>query len=381
MKKICITANGYAEEMMSAVLMRDLKTLLAEHNLQYELIGGSLISSGKWFEEAGIKSFYDGGMSPSGGFPTRSWGGFWADLKGGEFWKPLVFRRQIDKLTDIKLMIVLGDFFLLTLAHQKNTDTIFIPTAKSDYIQSHYGIEKHYIKKWADISFPRDQKTADDFERSGLPAICFGNLMQDLLNPDAPLIKSDEPVIALLPGSREESYGNLALILDTAEDTDRAVHWAFVQAGSLDEKKINNVFAEKGWKETSKNLFQKNNIKIHRYYGRDFDSIALSCIMAVSLAGTVGDQIAGLGKPVLAYTGTGAQTSPMRMEEYQKLLGGVFLYLKDRAEAPAEIRRLLDDEGERDRLGREGLVRMGARGGSQKIAEYILKNYCIKEQK
>ncbi len=381
MKKICIIANGFAEEMMSAKLLKEIKIELQNQNPsdEYQLIGGSLVSTGKWFQEEGFDTFFVGGVSPSGGFPFRTIKGFFADLFSGVFIKPFVFRNEIKKLKDVEVLIVLGDTFLLWLSEvQKNVPKVFLPTARSNYIHPHNSIQKPQIKDHAMITFPRDQLTSDDFTEYGIESIFYGNLIQDLLNHNAPRIVSDEPIVALLPGSREETYGNLGMMLKIVKEIIAPVHWAFVQAGSLDSKKIDDVFVSNSWTKQD-DTWTKGSSTVFVYKGSQFDSVALSCEFAISLAGTASEQIAGLRKPVIGFIGTGAQSTDGRMVNNHKLLGDAFIYERDYPNGVIQdINRLLNSPQEREDRGKVGLQRMGKAGATQKVAQYIVEHFIKK---
>lgn len=387
-KKVLVLANGYAEEMMATLVMEKIRNILTKNGTydHYELLGGSLVSSGKWYRNADFSTFMNGGVTPSGGFPTRSWKGFFADLKAGAFWTPIRFMNKLKELSkdNTECIIAVGDFILMALAipaiKKKNIPLVFVPTAKSDYIESHFEIEKKYIKKYAQVVFPRDQLTADDLQMYGIDAKFEGNLIQDLLDDNSVEIAVEDPMVALLPGSREEAYGNFEKLLQIVELTQTKVHWAFVQAGSLNTEKFKNIFIENNWVQNSENSWAKNNQQIFCYQGKDFDRIAKVCVSAISLAGTASEQIVGLGKPVLGILGTGPQSTDGRMEDNKKLLGNAFIYEKDFPQGVVDtIEKLLKNPQEREKIGQMGLERMGKRGATKKIADYIVKNYLEKE--
>lgn len=390
-KIICVIANGYAEEMMASMLMKQMQQDLKKQNIdnQYQFIGGSLVSSGKWFHEKHFPTFYSGGMSPSGGFPTRSWQGFFQDLMAGVFGTPFKLMNFINDWAryNLDMVIVVGDFLLMMTAlpiFKKKIPLIFIPTAKSNYIQAHYKVEKYFIKKYAMISYPRDQITKNDFIDYGINAQYFGNLMQDLLDHSSPKIISNEPIIALLPGSRKESYGNFQMMLNVIDGVSANIHWAFVQAGSLSSEKFTEIFNNNNWtnnnwilkENVAISCWEKNGKHVFVYPSNRFDSVALSCEFALSLAGTVGDQIVGLGKPIISFKGTGPQSSIQRMNEYEKLLGEAFIYERNYPKGVIKkIKELLNDPQERQRLGQIGLEHMGQIGATQKIAQDIIDRF------
>ncbi len=390
-KKICVIANGYAEEMMAAKLMSALRIELQQlgKDEDYQFVGGSLVSSGKWFQEERFATFFSGGMTPSGGFPTRSWEGFFSDLGAGAFLTPFKFKDMIKNWAkyNLDVIIVVGDFLLMMLAVPalKNHDIpmIFIPTAKSDYIQAHFKIEKKFIKKHAAMSFPRDQITSNDFSEFKIPSLYYGNLMQDLLDLNAPTIESQAPIVALLPGSREESYENLEMIIQLLPEVNNTIHWALVQAGNLDNDRIKNCFINQQWAPLSSDnnipVWSKGKHKVYCYPNTMFDSVALSCDFGISLAGTASEQLAGLGKPIVAFKGTGPQSTSRRMEDNAKLLGDAFIYEKSYPKGVIhQIEELINNEPFRKQKGQEGFVHMGKPGATKKIAEYIINNILEK---
>jgi len=388
-KVICVVANGYAEEMMASMLMKQMRIELQESNIedQYQFVGGSLVSSGKWFQEEKFATFFVGGVTPSGGFPTRSWKGFFKDLFAGVFIRPFKLMKFIKEWEryNLDMVIIVGDFLLMMLAvpvlKRKKIPLIFIPTAKSNYIQAHYKIEKYFIKKYATISYTRDQITADDFNEYGINVKYLGNLIQDLINLQSPKIYSDTSIVALLPGSREEAYKNFEMILLIVEQVSQDIHWAFVQANSLSNKYFIEIFQKNQWnyiKDKENSYWGKNNNKIFVYSNTEFDSIALSCQFAISLAGTGGEQIVGLGKPVIGFVGSGPQSTNRRMIDNYKLLGQAFIYEKEYPNGVVNvIKDLLKNEPERQRLGQIGLEYMGKIGATKKIAHDI-SNYLKK---
>lgn len=385
-KNICVIANGYAEEMIAAKLMDELRQQLKSANKadEYQFIGGSLVSSGKWYQQEQFATFFSGGVTPSGGFPTKSWKGFFADLWAGAFFTPFRLCKLIKEWSkyNLKTIIIVGDFLLMMLAvpalKKKNVSLIFIPTAKSDYIQPHFKIEKFFIKKYATVTFPRDLKTAGNFKEYGINAVYHGNLIQDLLDKEAQPIVSKDPIVAILPGSRDEAYKNLELMLDIISLSKETIHWAFVQASSLESSIVEEVFLLKKWKKSEEQdiiVWKKSHHKVFCYPNTMYDNIALSCEMAISLAGTAGEQITGLGKPVIGFTGAGPQSCVSRMESNQKLLGEAFIYQKNSPQGVIySLEQLYNNPEERKRRGQIGLERMGKSGGTKKIAEYIIQH-------
>ncbi|MGL4394465.1 MAG: lipid-A-disaccharide synthase-related protein [Brevinema sp.] len=391
-KIICVIANGYAEEMIAANLMSEIVKELKKHGKdnEYQLIGGSLVSSGKWFQEKGFATFFAGGVTPSGGFPTKSLGGFFNDMNAGAFSVPFKLRDYLVKWGNYYLssVIVVGDFLLMMIgAHvckQQKVPLVFIPTAKSDYIQSHFRIEKKYIKKHATISYPRDQVTADNFREYGINAAYYGNMIQDLFDPNTTPLQKDDKIVALLPGSRDEAYKNIAMMLPFFRPIVTKVHWAMLIADSLDRKKVNAVFEAHDWTvskvDDKVSVARNGGTEIYLYPNSSFDTVIASCYTAVSLAGTGTEQIVGLGKPVIGFKGAGPQSCHARMIANQKLLGEGFVYVEKYTNVASVLQNLLHSPSSQEKLGLLGKERMGEAGGSARIAKDIVAKLLLKTE-
>lgn len=390
-KTICFIANGYAEEMIAANLMEALsKELLAHNKLdEYQLIGASLVSSGQWFQEKGFPTFFSGGVTPSGGFPTKSWKGFFDDMMAGAFSKPFLLSRYINEWGKYYLActVVVGDFLLMMtsakVAKKHRIPLVFVPTAKSNYIQPHFRIEKKYIKKHASLTFPRDLITANDFSQYGIPVEYHGNLIQDLYSEQTQKLPVTEPVVALLPGSRNEAYKNICMMLDMPSQIITKVHWAMVVADSLDKNQIIHAFEQHKWKISNPDdeiMIAKHGIfAIYLYPNSYFDRVIASCYTAISLAGTATEQIIGLGKPVIAFKGSGPQSSHKRMIANKALLGDAFIYEKNYHNVVPILQNLLHSPTRQKQLGDLGRERMGQRGATQKVAHSIFTKILLQD--
>ncbi|MGL4366794.1 MAG: hypothetical protein ACRCTQ_00705 [Brevinemataceae bacterium] len=387
---ICVIANGFAEEIIASHLMSEMRNSLRELKKEhmYQFVGGSLVSSGKWYQEEKFPVFFAGGVTPSGGFPTKSLKGFLLDAESGAFAKPFCLSKKVKEWAkySLCLTIVVGDVFLMMTSagelKKKHIPLVFIPTAKSDYIRPHFRIEKMWIRKYANLVYTRDQITCDDFVNSGINAYYEGNLIQDLVNPQAEHIESNIPIVALFPGSRQEAAKNLKKIMTLVNQIEQPVHWALVKADSININEFTEILKEDGWFEGSFQsdvfIFNKQERQLVIYPNRLFDAVAVSCYFAISLAGTAGEQVVGLGKPVIGFCGTGPQSTHWRMLDNEKLLGDAFLYERKFPQGVVtKIYYLLNRSYEVKRLGRIGLDRMGQTGATKKIAQKIISKYFL----
>jgi uncharacterized protein (TIGR03492 family) len=94
--------------------------------------------------------------------------------------------------------------------------------------------------------------------------------------------------------------------------------------------------------------------------------------VVIGMAGGANEQAAGLGKPVVAFPGTGPQFTPRFLEEQKRLLGEALVATPHWQDAARALARLLDDREERERRGRAGVERFGGAGAAAAIARRLL---------
>ncbi len=389
-KKILFTSNCYGEDRSAALIASELKKMLNQNKENYRIMGASLISGGEDYIKEGIDILFSSVVPPSGGFPTRSISGFLSDIFSGSVSNTLKFIKKIKETGQIDLAVVVGDVPLLWLTKrglQKNTPTLFLAPAKSDYIKPHYKIEEWYIKKTADYIFAHDQFTADNLSSKGLNAKFLGNPMMDGLVPEPTItdnlrkiLKKNIPVIGILPGSREEAYDNLVLILKTTEKIYSEKETEFIAAipKTLENSSIAKKAGKAGWSFNANIEFislQKNNVRVF-LLGGAFPAVLEMSDVIIGLAGTANEQAVGMGKPVVSFTGTGPQTTRQRIEEQERLLGGAMKFVRNYPGGVVkEVLNLLNNKEELDRRVSIGIDRMGMPGGARNIAEFVLKHY------
>ncbi len=100
--------------------------------------------------------------------------------------------------------------------------------------------------------------------------------------------------------------------------------------------------------------------------------------IVIGLAGTANEQAAGLGKPVVSFTGYGPQTTLRRMKDQARLLGSAVKFVSDFPNGVVtEISFLLSNPEERIRRGKAGSLRMGPPGGARNIANLLVKHFNL----
>jgi len=386
---ILFVSNCFGEDRVASLIAKEFKFLCKQHKKSIRIYGATLMGNGREYTVNNIELVYHSPLPPSGGFPTKSIKGFFADLISGSFFNILKFVKALKKLyNEIDTIFVVGDIFLLFLSKLalKNKKFFFFALAKSDYFMPHYLIEKWFLKTNNIDVLTRDELTAKNFQSDGIKAYYFGNPMMDNLfskglNVEIP---EDKRVIGILPGSRFEAYGNFKKILFLIDKIERNdLFYIAALPHTLDVRKIIDISLKSGFSVSQKGYItrlKKDLKEVLLLYDSFVEVINLSEII-IGLAGTANEQAAGLGKPVITFKGCGPQSTEVRLKEQEKLLGGASKYIKNFPYGVIrEIEFLLDNSDEVELRGRIGKERMGGPGGAKKIAGWLFSKIFSLEE-
>ncbi|MDR7434012.1 MAG: lipid-A-disaccharide synthase-related protein [Armatimonadota bacterium] len=371
--RLLVVSNGYGEDLMA----REILSHLPKGRLS--VVAYPLVGLGEGYGGE-VELLEPRRLFPSGGFAFRSWGkALVEDLRAGlvGFW-----REQLRTLRRLKgsldLTISIGDAYCLFMAAQARAPVVFVPTAKSEYNERHRWFEILLIRRLSEIVFTRDEPTAKVLRAHGINARFVGNVMMDCLHISGEDfgIPPGQPVVVLLPGSREEAKRNLALMARACDLLAR-VHGDTVAflcplAPSFRDEFLHDVAQALGgeWNSTSRRLtFKEAEIQITRKFA---DALHRATVV-LGMAGTANEQAAGLGKPVVAFPGPGPQFTRGFLHLQHRLLGEALVPVRNWKEAAEALSRLLHDEGERRRRGEAGRERMGGPGGAAQIAAYVVQ--------
>jgi len=148
----------------------------------------------------------------------KSFKGFVQDVLTS-FHIPFEYVKKLRGNSKPDILLVVGDVPLLVLGWIAfKTKAYFLAPCKSDYIAPHLGIEVSIMKKVTNTVFTHDERTAESLKNKGVNAVFLGNPMMDGLEKENVFRAPDNKiVIGVLPGSREEAYGNLERILRVGE--------------------------------------------------------------------------------------------------------------------------------------------------------------------
>lgn len=402
-----LISNGHGEDALGVLLARALlRTMPGVRITAFPVVG-----TGRRYHEAGIEVAGVQREMPTGGFVREGPGAWLRDVRAGllrlswEQWRAL---RRLRRECDWALAV--GDAYALWLAGAVlRRPVAFVPTAKSDYIRPHFGIEVRAMRRWCFAVFPRDAVTARGLQARGVPAYAAGNLMMDAVQgPATPLpATSGRTVVGLLPGSRTEAYKNLVFLLQVVERLSPHEYvFPVALAGELEMDRVAAAAAHAGWTWSHEEpLSPAEPSASGGAGGRDEDAAgspaavwkgyegtlrrgdhAVPCFRCrfsdilhasravIGMAGTANEQAAGLGIPVLTAPGEGPQFTPKFVATQKRLLGdALWVEPRDPDALAAAVVRLATDEALRARMAQAGKERMGPPGASRAIAECLVE--------
>jgi len=370
-KRLLVVSNGYGEDLEVAQVIRALPP------------GQVTVSA---YPLVGLGRAYPPGTTlldprrefPSGGFGVRAgWAAFWKDVRSGwlGFWaaQRRTLRAQRGRAD---MVVAAGDAYCLMMAAAAGGPTVHLELPKSEYIGPHSPLELWIIRRMACQVFTRDEVTAAALRRRGIPAQYRGFTLMDTLIPTGATfdLPPERPVLTLLPGSKPAAVQNLVLLLRAAATASRtaAVSVLVAWAPNLARERLRTAIETSGGRWVSPDRFRCGSIEATVTSEHFADALARATVV-LGMAGAAHEQAAGLGKPVVAFPGTGPQFTARFLEEQQQLLGDALVVTAGPEEAAQAVASLLADPAERERRGRIGRERQGGPGGASAIARYLLE--------
>ena len=399
---LLIISNGHGEDVIALEIIK--KLLKYKKYNMIEVL--PLVGDGYHFDSLIDKRFKKIGylrVLPSGGFSNQSFKGFLLDLHSGMlidlFKNWLIIRRKSRKTYKL---LAIGDLLPLFFAWSSKCQFAFMGTPKSDYTWSSgpgWSITDFYHKlkgsEWdpwelmlmkanrCQIVIMRDEITAINLKKKNINAKYFGNPMMDFVLHKQIPIKSNfnSQKIILLIGSRyPESINNLNNFLSSLSSFNHTKKLIFLVplTINLNVKEIKQILIRYNFNEDKKENFligeesiwrKKNNFLL---IGRNtFNKWANLADIGLSNAGTATEQIAGLGIPSLSIPGKGPQFTQSFAKRQERLLGGSVVVCKDKISLIKRLNILLNNEKIRKSQAQIGIERMGSKGASQKIVDYL----------
>jgi len=405
--RLLVLSNGHGEDLIALRLIEALRRQNAAVDVQVM----PLVGIGQAYASAEanglLRRIGPRQPLPSGGFSNQSLKGLLNDLAAG---LPLLSWRQWRLVRRWGLqglpILAVGDLLPLLLAWAGGGPFGFLGTPKSDHTwasppptgwgRSPLADAYHRAKgsewdpwEWAlmgsgrcRLVAVRDRLTARGLRRHGVQALAPGNPMMDGFGPATALPPwlLGRHRLLLLPGSRlPEALTNLRGLLDALPpgDGSRPVTALLATGSRPEEAELAPLLAGAGFTAAppppgggATALWRRGGLDLLVGPGR-FTAWAPLADLGLATAGTATEQLVGLWVPALSLPGPGPQFKPGFARRQSRLLGGAVQPCHDSRELGRRLLCLLDDDGERARLGRIGRRRMGPAGGSRRLAALI----------
>lgn len=389
--KILFVSNGHGEDAIGAFLARTMLELAPD----LELEALPIVGRGNVYEQVGIHVLGPRWSPPSGGFTFTSLDLFLKDWQDGMRQKTRQQHWAIRNSKPDAVMIV-GDIYALWLtfsfAFKEAKPRVFQyqPLVSRYYqdgmnardklerssrvtVDSFVLPERLYMKRVEKV-FTRDERSAAWLRELGVPHAQFlGNIMMDLLSPELELqtMLDDRPVLALLPGTRNDYLFSLPIMLETAALLPEFQTFAAFSG---------NLELPTGWVwTTGKIVDNETRVAVHDsgtrvvMLERGFAALLQAASVVLGTSGTGNEQAVGLGKPVIGFPTTGPQYLEGFVKAQKRLLGvGLTLSKPDPEILARAVKTAHHDQAFRAQVAKAGLERMGLPGGAKRIALEVL---------
>ena len=410
---ILLLSNGHGEDLSGALIASELRAR------GYRAEALPLVGHGRAYDQAAIpllgrtREYSTGGL----GY-TSLWGRLTEVVQGqvGYLLRRLALLFRIAHRYD--LVVVVGDVLPVAAAWLSWRPVVTYLVAYSSHYEGRLKLPWPCGACLASARFrrvlSRDALTASDLgEQLGRPVEFLGNPFFDAAvvasDPAAngdPGAASDPlgasppgqaPVpaqrLGLLPGSRlPEALHNLELMLEVLAQLPEHLQQpdqlglSAALVGRLGPEEVAPLASRLGWRLDSEagtiTRLRRGPLRLELVWGRFADVVQHSDLV-LSMTGTAAEQAVGLGKPVLQLVGSGPQFTDNFAEAQRRLLGPSLFCAAGRSgsaeqrEGTARLLAQLLGDLQRDgalaeRCHRNGLERIGAGGGTARIADAVV---------
>ena len=399
--KLLFISNGHGEDAIGGRLAQEFRKLAP--NL--ELAAVPIVGRGMPYERAGIPLLGPRWELPSGGFTFTSLDLLLGDWRDGMYQKTHQQHWAV-RNANADAVLVVGDVYALWVTFSfafKNgrKPRVFqvqplVSRSYQDHMTAQDRLERanrvtvdsftapdRWFMKRVEKIWARDARTAAWLHELGLPQADFtGNVMMDLLEPECDLtpVLNGRPVLALLPGTRDDYRESLPKMLEVVAQLPEIQAFAAFP-GDLDRLELPS-----GWTWTEPSLLEHQaSAQRTALYGtarvpilrHAFAALLHTSQAALGTAGTANEQAVGLGKPTVAFPTNGPQFTGSFARAQKRLLGdGLILTANDTDQVVQGVRQALTIEA-RDVAKRAGLERMGTPGGAKKVALEVIERLGV----
>ena len=394
---ILLLSNGHGEDLSGALIATELRAR------GYRAEALPLVGHGRAYDQAAIpllgrtREYSTGGL----GY-TSLWGRLTEVVQGqvGYLLRRLALLFRIAHRYD--LVVVVGDVLPVAAAWLSWRPVVTYLVAYSSHYEGRLRLPWPCGACLASARFrrvlSRDALTASDLgEQLGRPVDFLGNPFFDAAVAASEPLGAGQPApaqrLGLLPGSRlPEALHNLELMLELLAQLPEHLQQpdqlglSAALVGRLGPEEVAPLASRLGWRLDSEagtiTRLRRGPLRLELVWGRFADVVQHSDLV-LSMTGTAAEQAVGLGKPVLQLVGSGPQFTDNFAEAQRRLLGPSLFCAEGRSgsaeqrEGTARLLAQLLGDLQRDgalaeRCHRNGLERIGAGGGTARIADAVV---------
>ncbi len=368
MKQVVVVSNGHGEDIIGAALAKELGAL------GYGVQAVPLVGQGQAYRRAGIPTLGPCKELPSGGFALQSAGAVWADIRAGWFSMSRAQYRAVRTAAQRALAtLVVGDVYALGVGAVFGGRPLFLMQCRSSLRVGGrpYSVTERLLMRRALRVYPREPEGAAWLRARGVPQACYlGNPMLDAL--DAGPLELPPPYLLLLPGSREDAYQSLPLMLEACRRLRQTALTPVVAWAGLPPERLRlggfELVATGSGEGVTHRLCHPDGTVVYLTQ-RAFGSALRGSRVALSTSGTAAEQAAGYGVPLVGFPTRGPQYTPLFAEAQKRLLGEALTLTAPNPEALARgVLELLASEERRERARAAGKAAMGEPGAAARIA-------------
>jgi uncharacterized protein (TIGR03492 family) len=381
---VLLVSNGYGEAAIAGYIARALAAKAADAKIEHVALVGR-----------GTRDAWPPRVGPVAELPSGGLVANWhvrnlvRDIGAGLLGLLVRQYRFLRAQRQRSVVIAVGDVFCLMMALLARRPTVFVATAKSDYVAPHSGVERRIACKAA-VTFARDEQTARELESAGVNARYAGNVMMDGIDPAGVDLRVDSGAlrVAILPGSRSDAPRQAAAMVERLRLVARRLGekgkhiQAYVSvASSVDERALICGIQSTGFslQDAQANAVtlargSESGLEVTVVRGA-FGDLLEAAQLVLGQAGTANEQAAGCGKPVIAALEPTERASRMqwyRMRQKRLLGEALAVFPASPDQFADELVNLLDDPGRLEAMGRAGRERMGGPGGAAAVADAVI---------
>jgi uncharacterized protein (TIGR03492 family) len=372
-RRLLVVSNGHGEDWISAAMIRALPRSWSVE--AYPMVG----AGGAYADICPI-------VGPRAQLPSEGWrnvkGSWRRDIAGGGLATvppALSFLRKVRGRYD-RVMVV-GDMVGVIATYLTGyRDLYYVDVYKTGAARLYSGAEAFVIKRACERVFCRADSLAGLLRKKGVAATAPGNVMMDTIpygEYDAAARRERVRAVTLLPGSRKLTAESFALQIEALRALPhRSLPDIFVAiAGGVDIETLARAARLDRTSTLSGDAadlgeLTDGRLKVRMARGHALGNLIEASDLVMSQAGTATVQAIGLGRPALTFINPRDRRS--RFADEQSLFGAARVVVESDVDAvTTALRKLLEDDAEREERSAIGRHRIGGPGALAQIVREI----------